>query len=200
MKILGITGSIGMGKSTVSRMFELSGIPVWEADKEVENLYRQGGEAVEPLREAFGDDVIGPDGVNKEKLKEKIIGNKDQKRKLEAIVHPLVRKNMEEFKTSCKKEKHKLVALEIPLLLESGMQEKVDYVVVVSAPEEFQEKRVMERKGMTQEWFQKIKSWQLSDEEKQKMADFVIISVGLKRTRLQVKQIIAKTRPSLSNA
>lgn len=196
MKIIGITGSIGMGKSTVSRMFELSGIPVWEADKEVENLYQKGGEAVGPLREAFGEDVTGPDGVNKEKLKEKLLGRKDLKKKLEEIVHPLVRKKMEEFKSSCRKQSSKLVALEIPLLLESGLQGNVDYVVVVSAPEEFQEKRVMERKGMTQEWFQKIKSWQLSDEEKQKKADFVIISVGLKQTRLQVKEIIAKTMPT----
>ena len=89
-----------------------------------------------------------------------------------------------------------MVALEIPLLLESGLQERVDYVVVVSAPEEYQKKRVMEREGMTQEWFQKIKSWQLSDEEKQKKADFVIFSVGLKQTRLQVKEIIAKTMPT----
>ncbi len=194
MKVLGITGSIGMGKSTVSRMFEQSGVPVWEADHEVEKLYQTGGEAVEPLRKAFGDDILGPDGINKEKLKEKLQDHNDQKKKLEAIVHPLVRKKMEEFKGQCINQKHKLVALEIPLLLESGLQDKVDYVVVVSAPEEFQEKRVMERKGMTREWFQKIKSWQLSDAEKQQRADFVIVSVGLKQTRLQVKEVIAKTK------
>ena len=139
MKILGITGSIGMGKSTVSRMFELSGVPVWEADNEVENLYQKDGEAIEPLREAFGDDVISLEGVNKEKLKEKIMGRQDLKKKLETVVHPLVRKKMEEFKASCRKQNHKLVALEIPLLLESGLQGSVDYVVVVSAPEEYQE-------------------------------------------------------------
>ena len=194
MKVLGITGSIGMGKSTVSRMFEQSGVPVWEADREVKKLYRAGGEAVEPLREAFGDDILGPDGIEKEKLKEKILDRHDQKKKLEEIVHPLVRKKMEDFKAQCINQKHKLAALEIPLLLESGLQDKVDYVVVVSAPEEFQEKRVMERKGMTREWFQKIKSWQLSDAEKQQRADFVIISVGLKQTRLQVKEVIAKIK------
>ncbi|MYJ87928.1 MAG: dephospho-CoA kinase [Rhodobacteraceae bacterium] len=194
MKVLGITGSIGMGKSTVSRMFEQSGVPVWEADREVKKLYRTGGEAVEPLREAFGDDILGPDGIEKEKLKEKILDRQDQKKKLEEIVHPLVRKKMEDFKAQCINQKHKLAALEIPLLLESGLQDKVDYVVVVSAPEEFQEKRVMERKGMTREWFQKIKSWQLSDAEKQQRADFVIISVGLKQTRLQVKEVIAKIK------
>ncbi|MDE2738662.1 MAG: dephospho-CoA kinase [Paracoccaceae bacterium] len=194
MKVLGITGSIGMGKSTVSRMFEQSGVPVWEADSEVKKLYRAGGEAVEPLREAFGDDILGPDGIEKEKLKEKILDRHDQKKKLEEIVHPLVRKKMEDFKAQCINQKHKLAALEIPLLLESDLQDKVDYVVVVSAPEEFQEKRVMERKGMTREWFQKIKSWQLSDAEKQQRADFVIISVGLKQTRLQVKEVIAKIK------
>ncbi|MXZ50831.1 MAG: dephospho-CoA kinase [Rhodobacteraceae bacterium] len=194
MKVLGITGSIGMGKSTVSRMFEQSGVPVWEADREVKKLYRAGGEAVEPLREAFGDDILGPDGIEKEKLKEKILDRHDQKKKLEEIVHPLVRKKMEDFKAQCINQKHKLAALEIPLLLESDLQDKVDYVVVVSAPEEFQEKRVMERKGMTREWFQKIKSWQLSDAEKQQRADFVIISVGLKQTRLQVKEVIAKIK------
>ncbi len=194
MKILGITGSIGMGKSTVARMFEMSGVPVWKADKEVENLYRKGGDAVEPVKKAFGDDVIDDDGVNKEKLKQKLLDRKDQKKKLEKIVHPLVRKKLEEFKSYCKGQDQKLVALEIPLLLESGLENSVDYVVVVSAPQEFQEKRVMGRKGMTQEWFQKIKSWQLSDEEKRKQADFVVISVGLKQTRLQVKEIIAKTR------
>ncbi|MCY3673333.1 MAG: dephospho-CoA kinase [Paracoccaceae bacterium] len=194
MKVLGITGSIGMGKSTVSRMFKQSGVPVWEADREVKKLYRAGGEAVEPLREAFGDDILGPDGIEKEKLKEKILDRHDQKKKLEEIVHPLVRKKMEDFKAQCINQKHKLAALEIPLLLESDLQDKVDYVVVVSAPEEFQEKRVMERKGMTREWFQKIKSWQLSDAEKQQRADFVIISVGLKQTRLQVKEVIAKIK------
>ena len=194
MKVLGITGSIGMGKSTVSRMFEQSGVPVWEADREVEKLYRTGGEAVEPLRKAFGDDILGPDGIDKGKLKEKLLDHHEQKKKLEAIVHPLVRKKMEEFKAQCINQKHKLAALEIPLLLESGLQDKVDYVVVVSAPEESQEKRVMGRKGMTREWFQKIKSWQLSDAEKQQRADFVIISVGLKQTRLQVKEVIAKTK------
>lgn len=194
MKVLGITGSIGMGKSTVSRMFEQSGVPVWEADREVEKLYRTGGEAVEPLMKAFGDDILGLDGIDKGKLKEKLLDHHDQKKKLEAIVHPLVRKKMEEFKEQCLNQKHKLAALEIPLLLESGLQDKVDYVVVVSAPEGFQEKRVMGRKGMTREWFQKIKSWQLSDAEKQQRADFVIISVGLKQTRLQVKEVIAKTK------
>ncbi|MCY4307324.1 MAG: dephospho-CoA kinase [Rhodobacteraceae bacterium] len=194
MKVLGITGSIGMGKSTVSRMFEQSGVPVWEADREVEKLYRTGGEAVEPLRKTFGDDILGPDGIEKEKLKEKLLDHHDQKNKLEVIVHPLVRKKIEEFKVQCINQNHRLAALEIPLLLESGFQDMVDYVVVVSAPEEFQEKRVMERKGMTHEWFQKIKSWQLADAEKQQRADFVIISVGLKQTRLQVKQIIAKTK------
>lgn len=183
-----------MGKSTVSRMFKQSGVPVWEADREVKKLYRAGGEAVEPLREAFGDDILGPDGIEKEKLKEKILDRHDQKKKLEEIVHPLVRKKMEDFKAQCINQKHKLAALEIPLLLESDLQDKVDYVVVVSAPEEFQEKRVMERKGMTREWFQKIKSWQLSDAEKQQRADFVIISVGLKQTRLQVKEVIAKIK------
>lgn len=194
MKVLGITGSIGMGKSTVSKMFEQSGVPVWEADREVEKLYRTGGEAIEPLRKAFGDDILGLDGIDKGKLKKKLLNHHDQKKKLEAIVHPLVRKKMEEFKAQCINQKHKLVALEVPLLLESGLQDKVDYVVVVSAPEEFQEKRVLGRKGMTREWFQKIKSWQLSDAEKQQRADFVIISVGLKQTRLQVKEVIAKTK------
>ena len=195
MKILGITGSIGMGKSTVSRMFEMAGVPVWEADREVNNLYQKGGEAIEPLREAFGDEVIGSEGVDKEKLRKIIMGRQELKKKLEAVVHPLVRDKMEQFKAGCRKQNHKLVGLEIPLLLESGLQESVDYVVVVSAPEEDQEKRVMARRGMTQEWFQKIRSWQLSDTEKQQKADFVIFSVGLKQTRFRVKEIIAKTMP-----
>jgi dephospho-CoA kinase len=192
MIVIGLTGSIGMGKSTTAGLFAEAGIAVNDADQVVHELYR--GEAVEPIRAAFPDSVT--DGmVNRVVLAENLAKNPAKFKELEAIVHPLVRAREREFLESRRKAGDDMVVLDIPLLFETGGEKRVDVVVVVSADAEVQRKRVLERAGMTQEKFAMILSRQVPDAEKRKRANFIVdTGHGLDAARRRVAEIIAALR------
>ena len=192
MIVIGLTGSIGMGKSTTAGLFAKAGIAVNDADQVVHELYR--GEAVEPIRAAFPDAVT--DGmVNRVVLAENLAKNPAKFKELEAIVHPLVRAREREFLESRRKAGDDMVVLDIPLLFETGGEKRVDVVVVVSADAEVQRKRVLERAGMTEEKFAMILSRQVPDAEKRKRANFIVdTGHGLDAARRRVAEIIAALR------
>lgn len=192
MIVIGLTGSIGMGKSTTAGLFAKAGIAVNDADQVVHELYR--GEAVEPIRAAFPDAVA--DGmVNRVILAENLAKNPAKFKELEAIVHPLVRAREREFLENRRKAGDDMVVLDIPLLFETGGEKRVDVVVVVSADAEVQRKRVLERAGMTEEKFAMILSRQVPDAEKRKRANFIVdTGHGLDAARRRVAEIIAALR------
>ena len=179
-----------MGKSETSRMFRDLGVPVFDADNAVHELYAKGGAAVEPLGKLFPDAVV--DGaVNRDLLGKNVLGNEDAMKQLEAIVHPLVREMRAHFLQSAREDGHKLVVLDIPLLFETGYEDELDAVVVVSAPYEIQRERVLKRPGMTEEKFQAILARQVPDSEKREKADFIVdSSQGLEHAAEQVRQIV----------
>ncbi|HVJ01808.1 MAG TPA: dephospho-CoA kinase [Sphingomonas sp.] len=186
---LGLTGSIGMGKSTVARMFADEGVPVFDADAVVHELQGPGGALVAAIEAEFPD-TSGPEGVNRTALREAVYGKPEAFARLEALIHPAVARAREAFL-----ETHgaaPLVVLDIPLLFEAGGWQKVDRIVVVSAPAEVQRARVLGRPGMTESRFAEILARQLPDAEKRARADFVIATDGrLEATRDQVRRVIA---------
>lgn len=171
MFLIGLTGSIGMGKSATGRMFAARGIPVHDADAEVHKLYQ--AEAVAPIREAFPAAVVGA-GVDRERLSRLVIGDTVALRRLEAIVHPLVRAQERRFLDRCFAAGHRHVVLEVPLLFETGSELRVDAVVVTSAPADLQRRRVMERGGMTIEKLDAILARQLPDGDKRRRSHFIV--------------------------
>ena len=190
MIVLGLTGSIGMGKSTTTAMFADAGALVWNADEAVHRLYAKGGAAVGPVGEAFPGVVV--DGaVDRAKLAE-ALGRDDQAfRRLEAIVHPLVVTHRLEDLAAAEARGVRLAVLDIPLLFETGGDAAVDAVVVVTAPAEVQAARVLARPGMTRERFEAILSRQLPDAEKRRRADFVVdTGEGLEAARARVEEIV----------
>jgi dephospho-CoA kinase len=189
MFILGLTGSIGMGKTTTARLFAEEGVPVHDADSVVHRLYQ--GEASAAIEAAFpGTTTDGK--VDRAKLADRVVGNAPEMRRLEAIVHPLVRAAEERFLADAQARGAPVVLLDIPLLFETGRQDRVDAVVVVSAPPEIQRARVFERPGMTAEKFAAISAQQMPDAEKRSRADFVVDSShGIDSARAQVRAILA---------
>ncbi|WP_332640234.1 dephospho-CoA kinase [Brevundimonas sp.] len=190
MIVLGLTGSIGMGKSTTAAMFAEAGALVWNADEAVHQLYARGGAAVEPVGEAFPGVVV--DGaVDRTKLAE-ALGRDDQAfRRLETIVHPLVMAHRLEDLAAAEARGVRLAVLDIPLLFETGGDAAVDAVVVATAPAEVQAARVLARPGMTRERFEAILTRQTPDAEKRRRADFVVdTSEGLEAARARVKEIV----------
>jgi dephospho-CoA kinase len=196
MFVLGLTGSVGMGKSTTAAMFAAAGVPVHDADAAVHRLY--DGEAADAIEAAFpGTTAHGK--VDRTKLGQRVLGDKAALMKLEAIVHPLVRKAEELFLAVAKRDGAKIVVLDIPLLYETEADKRCDAVVVVTAPPETQRARVFERPGMSAEKFEAILTKQLPDSDKRSRADFVVdTSRGLDAARAQVRDILAKvaTLPS----
>ncbi|MFL6829521.1 MAG: dephospho-CoA kinase [Sphingomicrobium sp.] len=186
---IALTGSIGMGKSTVARMFERAGVPVFDADAEVRRLQGAGGALVERIGERFPGTVSG--GVlDRDRLAEWVLGHREQLAALEAIVHPAVRAAREQF------IEHHATApallFEIPLLFETGGEQDFDKVVVVSAPAEVQRERALARAGMTEEKLDSILSRQVPDADKRARADFVIDTAGdLSTTESQVRHILS---------
>ena len=190
MIVLGLTGSIGMGKSTTARMFEEEGVPVHDSDATVHALYR--GAAVEPIRARFPAAVVD-DAVDREKLAAEVLGKPDALRELEKIVHPLVRAETEAFLRKHREDGTEIVVLDIPLLFETHGEGRVDRIVVVSAPAEVQRERVLARPGMTVEKFEAILKRQVPDAEKRARADFVVdTGKGMDAARAQVRDIIGQ--------
>jgi len=188
--ILGLTGSIGMGKSTVAAMFAQSGVPVFDADAEVRRLQGPNGALLPAIEQAFPG-TTGITGVDRQKLGAAVFGDDVALARLEAIVHPAVRAARAQF--LLEHAGAPLVVFDIPLLFEKGGVEEVDVVAVVSAPAEVQRQRVLARPGMTAERFAQILSRQLPDAEKRQRADHVIdTGTTLARTREQVRQLIAR--------
>jgi len=173
MIVVGLTGSIAMGKSETARMFRRLGYPVFDADAVVHQLYSRGGRAVEPLSKAFPA-ALDNGAIDRQHLAAQVVGDAEAMKKLEAIVHPLVRKRQTVFLRKARQAGHQLVVLDIPLLFESGRKGEVDKVVVVSAPAALQRARALERPGMTDQKFEAIMSRQVPDAEKRRLADFVI--------------------------
>lgn len=189
MIVLGLTGSIGMGKSTTAELFEAAGVPVHSADAAVHRLY--AGRAAPPIEALFPGTV--KDGiVDRNALAEKVLGDGAALKRLEALVHPLVREEEGAFLAAAKASGAAITVLDIPLLFETGAEARVDRIAVVSAPAEIQRRRVMERQGMTPEKFAAILEKQVPDAEKRRRADFVIdTSRGIEAAREQVAAIIA---------
>ncbi|MFE9085211.1 dephospho-CoA kinase [Brevundimonas sp. NPDC003935] len=190
MIILGLTGSIGMGKSTTGRMFADEGALLWDADAAVHRLYARGGAAVEPLGQAFPGVVV--DGaVDRARLAEALGRDETAFKRLEAIVHPLVAQDRAQDLAAARAEGVRLAVLDIPLLFETGGEAFVDAVVVVTADPEVQAARVLARPGMTRERFEAILSRQTPDAEKRRRADFLVdTGRGLDAAREQVAQIV----------
>ncbi|WP_106640399.1 dephospho-CoA kinase [Allosphingosinicella vermicomposti] len=189
MIVLGLTGSIGMGKSTVAAMFEDEGVPVFDADEVVHQLQGRGGSLVPKIQAAFPG-TTGPDGVDRIQLGAQVFGNPAALKRLEAVVHPAVAEERQAFLLRHRQEP--LVVLDIPLLFEKGGAERVDKIAVVSAPAPVQRARVLARPGMTEEKFAQILALQTPDAEKRAGADFVISTAGsLDETRASVRRIIA---------
>lgn len=188
--ILGLTGSIGMGKSTVAAMFAQGGVPVFDADAEVRRLQGPDGALLPAIEQAFPG-TTGITGVDRQKLGAAVFGDDAALARLEAIVHPAVRAARAQF--LLEHAGVPLVVFDIPLLFEKGGVEDVDVVAVASAPAEVQRQRVLARPGMTAERFAQILSRQLPDAEKRQRADHVIdTGTTVARTREQVRQLIAR--------
>ncbi len=190
MFVLGLTGSLGMGKSTTAGFFAELRVPVHDADAAVHRLYK--AEAV-PLIEAAFPGTTADGEVDREKLAKRVLDDPAEVKKLEAIVHPLVRAAEEHFLAEAKRKSAKVAVLDIPLLFETGGDRRCDAVVVVSAPEEVRRTRIFERPGMTAQKFAAIAAKQMPDAEKRKRADFVVdTSKGFDAARAQVREILAR--------
>jgi dephospho-CoA kinase len=173
MRILGLTGSIGMGKSTTAAMFADEGAPVYDSDAAVHVLYAPGGAAVEPIAAAFPGVVVGG-AVDRPRLAARVLDDPDALRTLEAITHPLVFEERERFLAAAAAEGANVVVADVPLLFETGGQRLVHAVAVVSAPPAVQRERVLARPGMTEAKLDAILARQLPDTDKRAQADFVI--------------------------
>ena len=192
MKIIGLTGSIGMGKTTTARMFSNQGCPVFDADAAVHKLYARGGRAVPLLRAVFPD-VIKDGAVNRKRLGDHMRADKLNLKVLESFIHPWVRDLRAKFLEEAKASGTKAVVFDIPLLFETGGEKSVDTVVVVTASKKVQRQRVMARQGMTEALFEMILSKQMPDGEKRKRADYIVSTdKGMEAARARVKEILGE--------
>jgi len=189
MIVLGLTGSIGMGKSTVARMFADEGVPVFDADAAVHRLQGPAGALVAEIEARFPG-TTGQEGVNRPALAERVLGEPEALQNLEGLIHPAVAREREAFLAA--HADAPLVVLDIPLLLEKAGATQVDKIAVVSAPADVQRERVLARPGMTTEKFGRILELQMPDAEKRARADFVIPTGGsFQETRDSVRRIVA---------
>lgn len=186
--ILGLTGSIGMGKSTTADLLRQAGIPVHDADATVHELYR--GAAVRPIEQAFPGTTSGG-AVDRAKLADAVLGRPDALKRLEDLVHPLVRQAEQDFIARMRAAGQPLVVLDIPLLLETGGEARCDAVLVVSAPASVQRERVLARSDMTPEKLDKILARQMPDAEKRRRAHFIVdTSQGIVSARRALGSIL----------
>ncbi len=190
---LGLTGSIGMGKSTTAAMFAEAGVPVWDADATVHRLYARGGAAV-PKVAALCPDCVQDGAVDRAALSSWIAGSPDRLARLEAVVHPLVA----EDRTGLLQDSHAdLILFDIPLLYETGAEAGLDAVAVVTAPPEVQRARVLARPGMTFERFQDLLARQMPDADKRARADYLIETTTIESARAQVHSVLRDIRDKL---
>jgi len=175
MILIGLTGSIGMGKSETAKMFRRAGVPVYDADAAVHALMRKGGAAVKPVEAAFPG-VVKDGAIDRPELGKRVFGKPEELRKLERIVHPLIGLAQRRFLQRAQARGEKIVVLDIPLLFETGGNRYVDYSVVVSAPAEVQKRRVLARPGMTEERLKQVLALQTPDRVKRRKADFIVHS------------------------
>lgn len=194
--LLGLTGSIGMGKSTTARLFAEEGCAVWDADVAVHRLYACGGAAVDPIGSKFPE-AIEEASVSRDRLKEIISRNPDALEQIEAIVHPLVARDRQDF---IRESTAEIIVFDIPLLYENSSETFFDAVACVSVSPELQRKRVMDRGTMTEEQFNSILAKQMPNEEKCARSDFVIQTDTLEMARAQVQDIVRQIRNRLDNA
>jgi dephospho-CoA kinase len=194
MIALALTGSIGMGKSTTERMFARHDIPVWDADEAVARLYAAGAAGAEAVAQLVPD-AVGPEGVDRDRLRAAIRSDESLLERIEAAIHPLVAEDRERFLARAAAEGADIALCDIPLLFETGGQERFDRVVVVSAPPEVQRERVLRRPGMTEVAFEAMLSRQMPDAEKRARADHVIdTGRGLKAAEAQVAALVSELR------
>lgn len=193
---LGLTGSIGMGKSTTAGMFADAGCSVWDADAAVHRLYSEGGKAVAEIAEAFPA-AVKNGAVDRQALRELIQEDPTVLQKLEAIVHPLVRQDREDFAKTADAD---VLVFDIPLLFETNAQDEMDAVACVSISPELQEKRVLDRGTMTVEQFRTIRDKQMPNDEKCARSDFVITTETLEDARRQVHDVLGKIRGGMPDA
>ena len=198
MLIIGLTGSIGMGKSTAAKRFLANGILVCDADAEVHKLYR--GRAVAPVEAAFPG-TTGPDGVDRQKLAAALLADPSGFTRLEAIVHPLVKVAEREILRAEAARGAAMAVLEVPLLLETGGDKRVDVTVVVSAPAAMQRQRLLQRPGMTPEKLDQILARQMPDAEKRRRADFIVdTSKSIPETEAHIDKLIAELKGRVGTA
>jgi len=194
--IIGLTGSVGMGKSTTAQLFQDEGAAIWDADAAVHRLYEKDGAGVTPIGRICPEAIV--DGVvSRPVLKSWISADDTALGKIEAIIHPLVAQDRAGFLASAKTD---IVVLDIPLLFETGSAEKMDMVVVVSAPENLQRERVLARPGMNEDQLQIILSKQMPDKEKRANADVVIPTQTLEEARRAVQLLVRKIKKDLADA
>lgn len=193
---LGLTGSIGMGKSTTAQMFRDEGIPVWDADAAVHRLYAAGGSAVGPVGQAFPD-AVEDGAVSRAALKRIIAEDARALGRIEAIVHPLVAADREAFLREARSD---IAVFDIPLLFETGADAWLDSVLVVTAPLPVQKERVLARPDMTEAHFHAILARQMPDAEKRRRADHIIETLTMNEARAGVRALIAQLRERMAHA
>jgi dephospho-CoA kinase len=193
---LGLTGSIGMGKSTTARLFAEEGCAVWDADAAVHRLYAQGGAAVAPMQAAFPE-AVRDGAVSREALRQIIADDAAALRRIEVIVHPLVVQDRARFADHAETD---ILVFDIPLLFETGGDAAMDAVAVVSIDAETQAARVMSRGTMTRDQFEAIRAKQMPDAEKRKLADFVIATDSVEHARAQVQSVIRQIKDRIAHA
>jgi dephospho-CoA kinase len=195
MIVLGLTGSVGMGKSTAAAMLRRLGVPVHDADATVHRLMAPGGAAVAAVAKAFPDVRRKDGGVDRVALGRRVFADAKALQRLERILHPLVRQSQQRFLDAAQARRTPLVVLDVPLLFESGGKARWDKVLVVSAPAAIQRARVMARPGMTEARFRAILAKQMPDAEKRRRADYVVPSgLGRALTYRKLKQIVRELR------
>ncbi len=187
---LGLTGSIGMGKSTTAGLFVAEGVPLWDADAAVHRLYAQGGAAVAPMA-ALLPAAVRDGSVSRDIIRSQLADDPSLLPRIEAIVHPLVAADRDRFLTETNAD---LVVLDIPLLFENGTEAQLDATLLVTAPASLQRARVLARPGMTEAHFQRVLTRQMPDSEKRKRATHIVETLDLAATRAYVQALIRHIR------
>lgn len=192
MKILGLTGSVGMGKSTAASMLRQMGVPVYDADAAVHRMMEKGGIAVAQVAAAFPG-VERNGAIDRAALGKRVFGDDAAMKRLEAIIHPLVRQDESRFLKEMRRRRAKLVVMDVPLLFEAGRQHRYDATMVLTAPEFLQRARVLARPGMTHTVLRAIKARQMPDAQKRRRADFIVPSgLGRAVTRRRLRQVLRR--------